>query len=225
MNFSRTTTSPEQRMIKDLVISVFIRLLLPLLAVIILARVLSPNHLIADAIDICANFLAMFYLYDKYPNLELWSAIDSKKVVKNTLAGSLVCLFVNFPHKIWAGTFKTIPHEYTLFVNYNLFEKGLFLFMLCLLVPVSEEILFRGFFYRIIKNRYNILWGTLVSTTIFTVFHGLAFSNLVYVAIPSLVFTYVYEKSGSIWASILTHSLNNTLWFVFVWLGIKSYAK
>jgi len=208
---------------KHLIAALFLILFLTLAISMILSSLLRPNHLIAHLMSIGIDLIAIFYLNNKYP-LMLSSTINSKRIAKYIFIGALICLVVNFPHKIWTGNLKSIPTEYIFFTDYSLFEKGLFLLMLCLIGPLTEEILFRGFFYRIVKNRYDIFWGVLISTAIYTVFHGLEMKNLIYIAIPSLIYTYVYEKSGSIWASILVHSLNNTLWFVFVYLGVRNFS-
>ena len=185
--------------IKPFIVTLFIILFLTFVIPIALARFLPLNSLVSHLITIVIDSVAIFLLNGKYP-LTLVPSFDSKMSSKYILIGVSICLFINYPHKIWIGSLKNIPLEYIFFTSYSLFGKVLFLAMLCLIGPFAEEVLFRGFFYRIIKNRYNVFWGALISTTVFTALHGIEIRNLVYIAIPSLVFTYVYEKSGSIWA-------------------------
>jgi membrane protease YdiL (CAAX protease family) len=104
-------------------------------------------------------------------------------------------------------------------------EKSFFLLDFCLLAPITEEIFFRGYIYRILRNKYNIVLGAVISTVIFVAFHGISVENLIQeniiLALVSLIFTYVYEKTGSIMTGIITHALNNTLWFLFVYFGLR----
>ncbi len=168
-----------------------------------------------------AIILTLIILAEKYPlNLSLLS--DYKNVLRYSIPAFAVCFIIYSPfyHHIWFETLIEVPEQLKYFKEFNSYERVIFLFDFCLLGPSTEEILVRGFFYRIFRNRYNIFWGTTISTTIFYLFHGLGPFNI-NIILVSLVFTYVYEKSGNIWTSIVTHSLNNIAWFVLVFLGIS----
>ncbi len=168
-----------------------------------------------------AGIITSYILNRKYP-LKIFSETITKNILKYSFPAFLICFMVYLPfyYNVWNDNLTKIPEEYNRFMEFKHIEKMLFIINLCLLAPTVEEILFRGFFYRILRNRYNIFWGTTISTTIFYLFHGLGPFNI-NIILVSLVFTYVYEKSGNIWTSIVTHSLNNIAWFVLVFLGIS----
>lgn len=168
-----------------------------------------------------AGFFTVYILNRKYP-LKIFSKIDSRKILKYSLPAFFVCFIVYLPfyYNVWHDTLLATPENYNYFIELNNVEKGLFLINACILAPIAEELLSRGFFYRIIRNRYNIFWGALISTSLFYLLHGFGPFNP-NIILVSLVFTYVYEKSGNIWGNIITHSLNNILWFILVFGGIS----
>lgn len=87
----------------------------------------------------------------------------------------------------------------------------LFLFILytCVIAPVFEEIIFRGFILNSMR-KYGNLTATIVSSIMFSMFHF----NLVQFINPVLmgiVFCFITIKSNSIKSSIIAHMFNNSL--------------
>lgn len=80
------------------------------------------------------------------------------------------------------------------------------------LVPIGEELLFRGVLYGGLR-RYGAIVATIASACLFGLAHGI---NVVLPAaiIVGVVNAVLYEKSGSIWPAVLTHGVNNTILFV-----------
>ncbi len=80
-----------------------------------------------------------------------------------------------------------------------------------LLVALSEEVFFRGFFYSVYENEELLKgWLTknnLISSFLFGVAHALIFYNplMFKVFFPSLVMGWLYERSGSLLAPIVFH--------------------
>lgn len=81
-----------------------------------------------------------------------------------------------------------------------------------LIVPLCEELLFRGVVFGWLR-RWGFVMAAVVSSLVFGLAHGL---NVVLPAaiILGLLNAYVYEKSGSIWPAAVAHAVNNTLVFV-----------
>ncbi len=94
-----------------------------------------------------------------------------------------------------------------------------------LLAPIAEEMLFRGILYPTLKrsgHRQLALWA---SAVLFASIHLnlMAFVPLTFLA---LVLTWLYEKTGSLLAPIVTHGLFNAMNFMLVilhppWLKIN----
>lgn len=213
--------------VSDVIIAVIILILVKLLIVKVLKSsyivLWIHSYFISHTADFIGSLVAIYLLNRKYL-LNLNPLMNIKQFYIYGLAALFLnLLFVSFPYSIWLGHLMVVPIEYNLFVRFCTLGKLFFLFFLCLLGPIMEEVFYRGFLYRIIKNRYNIFWGTIASIGIFYIAHGISVDNLT-IMISSLIFTYVYEKTGVIWNNIIVHSLSNTLWFIFVFWGIKSYS-
>jgi membrane protease YdiL (CAAX protease family) len=76
--------------------------------------------------------------------------------------------------------------------------------------PVAEEILFRGFIFRVLRVRMGFWAAALIDGVLFGLVHG----SLVIVpvlAFLGVVLCWVYERTGSIFPCIAIHVLNNTL--------------
>lgn len=88
----------------------------------------------------------------------------------------------------------------------------LFLIYVCLLGPIMEEIIFRGFILRSMQ-KYGNLTAIIVSSILFSMFH----LNLVQFINPVLVgmlLAFIAIKSESIFPSMIAHVFNNTITFV-----------
>jgi membrane protease YdiL (CAAX protease family) len=79
------------------------------------------------------------------------------------------------------------------------------------LVPFTEELLFRGLLYAWLR-RWGVPLAVVASALVFGLFHG--FSVVFFTAaFLGMISALLYEKSGSLWPSVVMHSLNNTLAF------------
>lgn len=94
------------------------------------------------------------------------------------------------------------------------------LFVGSVLAPVSEEIYFRGFTYPVLKARWGRVFG-LIATALF--FGSLHFDlvRTIPLAIGGLGLNLLYEKTGSIYTSMIAHSLWNTTMTLLVFISIK----
>lgn len=92
--------------------------------------------------------------------------------------------------------------------------------MAVLMVPIVEECLFRGVIFGSIRSKNRIL-AYVISVLAFSLYHvwqyAVAYQDwtmllglLQYLPI-SIALTYAYDRSGTIWAPIFLHMLNNAL--------------
>ena len=88
-----------------------------------------------------------------------------------------------------------------------------------LLAPLGEELLFRGVLFGWLR-RWGFVLAAGISALVFGIAHGL---NVVFPAaiVLGLLNAYVYEKSGSIWPSVIAHATNNVLIFVLARLAAE----
>ena len=82
--------------------------------------------------------------------------------------------------------------------------------------PAAEEFFFRGFFYRALRTRLGALMAALIDGLLFGAVHyeGPKTALLLPVlAALGFIFCLVYEKTGTLFATIGLHALNNTIAF------------
>ena len=85
-----------------------------------------------------------------------------------------------------------------------------------LVVPLGEELLFRGVGYGSMR-RYGPVIATIVSSLVFALAHGL---NVVFLAVLVLAVlnSVLYERTRSIWPCFATHAAFNLCSFVVLLL-------
>lgn len=110
------------------------------------------------------------------------------------------------------------PAVETLQTSQLLAQKIYFAIVAVVVAPAIEEMLFRGVIYPWIKQRGHpqvALWGTSLA---FAAIH----SNLmvfVPLTVLSMILIWLYERTDSLWAPMLTHSTFNTLNLITLLLG------
>lgn len=93
----------------------------------------------------------------------------------------------------------------------------LYFLLTCLVAPLAEEILFRGFLFAGLRRSLNLPIAALLSSLVFGSAHlGLALWSMAAVAVMGAFFAYLYERTGSLWPSVVAHTLHNLLAFVVV---------
>lgn len=76
--------------------------------------------------------------------------------------------------------------------------------VVALLIPFAEEVLFRGFLFRYIRQQKSFLFSALLSSALFSLVH-FSLAILPFTFLLGFATAYAYEKSGNLWASILVH--------------------
>lgn len=96
-------------------------------------------------------------------------------------------------------------------------ELALAFVMLVGLVPLAEEILFRGFLFKGIRSRFGFVVTTLAVSVLFAVAHGQLNVGIDVFAL-SLALCYLREKTDSLWPGILLHAAKNTVTFLLLFV-------
>lgn len=81
---------------------------------------------------------------------------------------------------------------------------------LSLIVPLGEELIFRGLVHRSIRARWPLFPSALLSATLFAAVH-LDPAALLPLFIVGFILAWSYERSGSLWGSIVPHGGLNAL--------------
>ncbi len=83
--------------------------------------------------------------------------------------------------------------------------------------PLVEEVIFRGGIFRLLRKKLSFLWGAVLSSLLFGIYHG----NLVqflYACLMGMLLAYVYEKYGDLKAPIVAHVASNVIVCVLTWV-------
>lgn len=88
-----------------------------------------------------------------------------------------------------------------------------------LTAPLAEELLFRGLVFRVLCERFRLLVAVMISAVLFALIHlpywwltqapGALAVNLISMTAYGVFFALLYQYSGSLWAPLLCHFLNN----------------
>jgi len=84
----------------------------------------------------------------------------------------------------------------------------------CIIGPVAEELFFRGVVYAAIRSRTSRLIAMLLSGGLFAVTHTNLMGFLP-IAVLGCLLAYLYERTGSLAASMIVHMFHNSLLLVF----------
>jgi membrane protease YdiL (CAAX protease family) len=78
------------------------------------------------------------------------------------------------------------------------------------IVPLSEEVFFRGYVFRLLRRRAGLRVGLIVSSALFALVHFNPSGAVVYFGI-GLLLALAYERTGSLWAPVAGHATHNAL--------------
>lgn len=91
-------------------------------------------------------------------------------------------------------------------------EKVFAAVALLVIAPIAEELIFRGFVFRGFRKQLGFFGAAVVSSIFFGLIHGQINVALDTFAL-GMMLCYLYEKTESIWPSIMLHSLKNGIAF------------
>lgn len=84
------------------------------------------------------------------------------------------------------------------------------LFIAIILIPIFEEILFRGLIFNDLRSKYNIVVAVLIQGLIFGVMHGNIIQGI-YTVILGVILSMIYIWTDSIYVCIIGHTTYNLL--------------
>lgn len=97
-------------------------------------------------------------------------------------------------------------------------ERFLGFIVLVVVAPVVEETIFRGFLFGKLRESRMPLWPAILTVSaLFGLAHG-QWNVGIGTFILSIVLCYLREATGSVWASILVHMINNAIAFTLLFV-------
>ena len=92
-------------------------------------------------------------------------------------------------------------------------------FLIVIVAPVSEEIFFRAFLFRGMRNGMHAVLAALLASGIWGLFHYTGpgtWGVVVQITVFGLWLSWLYERTGSIYPTIAVHTLNNAIAFTIL---------
>jgi uncharacterized protein len=88
------------------------------------------------------------------------------------------------------------------------------IYVMCLLAPFAEEVLFRGFLFQWLERRFNLWAGVVISSLVFSAVHASIFglANTLLLGVCSAL---LLRYSRSLWFGVLLHGMWNGLFVMF----------
>ena len=217
MNNGKKLNEQEFKLtVSDLVMSITIWILFFIIYLTI-SSYIPEDQAYHYAFTTLSHLAAIVYLYLKAQR-KLSAGIGKVPIYKFIILGMLISAALHVPYMLWLNK-NTASEVFTSLYGYTLLGKVLYLLIICLFLPVVEEILFRYYYYRIIKENYGAFIAVGVSVSLFVGVHSFQSMNLLNLCLQGFIYTYVYEKTGSIKGSILVHSFNNSIWFIVTYMA------
>jgi uncharacterized protein len=90
----------------------------------------------------------------------------------------------------------------------SLWQISLFLMIASLIVPIKEELVFRGFIYPAFRDRVGVNWGIILTAVFFALVHG-DLIRFIPLLIGGIALNIVYQSTGSLYSSIVAHGVWN----------------
>jgi len=201
-------------------------------ALTIIGVVLQDAVLVGSAVFLASRFARPRLSHFGLRKTKLWPAVGWSALAM-------------FSYYVFAGLYSAIVKpdgEQTVAEDLGADESQVALVagavVVVVLAPIIEEIFFRGFFYRALRNRFGILLAAAIAGGVFGVIHYTGpdtLSILPVLAALGVAFCLLYEKTGSLYPCIGLHAFNNMIaysvstsdeggWAVSVPLGLATIA-
>jgi uncharacterized protein len=108
-------------------------------------------------------------------------------------------------------------------------ERSVFLifysvFLATVLGPILEEIFFRGFCYPIFKKKLGAFFAMVLTSSFFALIHENSFAFWP-IFILGMGLNYIYEKRGSLYASMVLHITHNSVFIAYFFLAKDFIAR
>jgi membrane protease YdiL (CAAX protease family) len=99
---------------------------------------------------------------------------------------------------------------------------GFGLLSACVLAPVCEEIVYRGFLFNAISARFGLVPGLVIANLIFTSIHGYPLDSSVGTFLFGVVASLLYRVTGSLGAAMVMHSMFNLYCTTVNWTSAEA---
>lgn len=165
-------------------------------------------------------FLIRMYKKDKYEMSEWWAKkkeLNGKNIVMITVLAACVCIAAN-NFIMLSGI--TVQSETYLETAQLIYESPIIIQLIGLgiVVPVMEEMIYRGLLYRRMREYLPMTACIIGTAMVFGIYHG-NFVQLIYAAVIGVFLAYLFEIFRSVKAPVLFHVVANLTSMVCTWFS------
>lgn len=167
-----------------------------------------------DQRTIIFSMLIFLYLnkYDNKNAKELYTTEKIKNCLVLFIIGNIIIYVVSI-------TSKYILHEFEEQQIVQYFKQNeitkLEILNTIIIVPIIEEIVFRGLFYKLLRSYFSIVTSMIISSFVFSIVHGTILASIVLFSL-GLILCLTYESYKSIIYPIIIHSLFNLFMLLLI---------
>lgn len=183
-------------------------------------NIITENALVITAICavVTSVFLSLFFYLDiNKGRIEKRGQIRAMDFIMAIVGGAGVSIALNIVIAL-----TNMAGKDTAFVEVSdmITSNPLFVTIICagILIPIAEEILFRGLIFNRIKCQYNFAAGLLISSVLFGIYHGNIVQGI-YATLLGIFLGFAYHKTKSILIPIIIHMSSNTFVSIYAKLG------
>ncbi len=194
-----------------------------------LSNILLTEEIFGLVFSFFSNFFMLLILLKVSINLGIdikQSVLKLKKDFLNyrsiIFISSLIISFTSILIFYFVGIigFDIFKNEFLLISLKQAAKDPYFLFLIlivvCILVPLKEEIIIRRFLYVSLRKKYNFWISLIIVSLIFSLIHGSILTAFIY----SIFACYIYEKYNTLSITIFVHGFINTIFITINWLSI-----
>ena len=150
--------------------------------------------------------------------------VTGRKFLRYGILGGLALLVVIFllslPLEILKPDLPPQTYEEMLRLAEGAGQFLLLLFLGVVLAPIAEELFYRGMIYPLARYSLGPVWGAIGAGLVFGLAHW-DFWRAIPLAVGGAILCYLYEKSGSIWATATAHSIWNGIMTLLVYFSLR----
>ena len=166
-----------------------------------------------------SNVLSLFVLVPVYIAFKnkysvTFDSFEINKLIYIIAIGFSLCIMCNM-------LVEYIPKESVNVVSENVYklteELNVYvtLFIICIVVPLTEEIIFRGFFYDTVKLISNSIIAILFTSISFALAHS-DLQQVIYAFVAGLFLAYIKYKTTNIIYTVIMHCVMNLTAYIFI---------
>lgn len=180
-----------------------------------------------EAVGALITIPVMWYFFhkDRVKERQMGIVPNKKAPIWKYAAGLLMAaaLSLGLNNLIIIGNLSAVSESYEATMD-ALYSAPLLLqiISLAVLVPVSEELVFRGLLFKRLRERGTYMQAALYSAVVFGVMHG-NLVQMLYGFILGMMLSYLCEKYGSVKAPIAAHIVMNLLSVLATEFGLADW--